>query len=81
MAGGAAVCPNWRLTPAGRAAHSSPGPAPSAGQKSPRITPPGAKSGCPQVRLASASSPVLINLLPQMGTCIKGDFVFQNLHF
>ncbi|XP_036892290.1 nuclear pore complex protein Nup214 isoform X2 [Sturnira hondurensis] len=35
---------------AGRAAHSSPGPAPSVGQKSPRITPPVAKSSCPQAK-------------------------------
>ncbi|XP_037014418.2 nuclear pore complex protein Nup214 isoform X2 [Artibeus jamaicensis] len=34
----------------GRAAHGSPGPAPSAGQKSPRITPPVAKSSCPQAK-------------------------------
>ncbi|KAM5328538.1 nuclear pore complex protein Nup214 isoform 2-T2 [Glossophaga mutica] len=34
----------------GRAAHGGPGPAPAAGQKSPRIAPPVAKSGCPQAK-------------------------------
>ncbi|XP_054440189.1 nuclear pore complex protein Nup214 isoform X2 [Pteronotus mesoamericanus] len=34
----------------GRAAHGGPGVAPSVGQKSPRITPPVAKSGCPQAK-------------------------------
>ncbi|XP_045701839.1 nuclear pore complex protein Nup214 isoform X2 [Phyllostomus hastatus] len=34
----------------GRAAHGGAGPAPSAGQKAPRIAPPVAKSGCPQAK-------------------------------
>ncbi|KAM7092401.1 nuclear pore complex protein Nup214 isoform 1-T1 [Molossus nigricans] len=34
----------------GRSAHSSPGPVSSVGQKSPRITPPVAKSGSPQAK-------------------------------
>lgn len=63
--GANAVCLKRLLIPAGRSAQAGPSPAPSVGQKSPRITPPAAKSGSPQVCLTSAHSIVLISLLRQ----------------
>lgn len=67
---------NWLLVLAGRSAQGSPSAVPSTVQKSPRITPPVAKSGSPQVCLNSTYNAVFINLLPKTYMFIKWVFVF-----